>query len=355
MKNLQKGSLYLGKYWDIKVFIHWTFLILPIWIALVSLNAGYDIITIIWNILLILAVFVCVTLHEFGHALTARKYNFKTRHITLLPIGGVATFESLPEKPRQEFEVAIAGPLVNFVIAGCLFIIFYLSGSLRRPMDDLAPGPDNFFYLLMLINFFIGLFNLIPAFPMDGGRILRALLSFRMSTTDATRVASALGQFIAVIFIFLGFFYNFFLIFIGIFVYLGARAELNMVVSKSILTGYTVNDVLMHKYHILSPGDTLGKAVMEMLDSEAHNFLIMDSENVMGTLNRQQILDAMNFKSEESTPVHEIMNRNVEVLSPSMPLEDLYNKLRTQPEKKDLMAVIDRNTVVGVLDMENIM
>lgn len=355
MNNLNKGALFLGKYQGIKVFIHWTFLILPLWIAIVNYNAGHSLSTIIWNILLLLAVFVCITLHEFGHALTAKKYNFKTKHITLLPIGGVASFEAIPEKPNQEFLVAIAGPLVNFAIGGLLAIFFLLTGTLVRPVESLVPNGQNFFYLLMLINVFIGVFNLLPAFPMDGGRILRALLSFKMERTVATKIASALGQLMAVIFIISGFFYNWFLIIIGIFVYLGAKAELTMVQSVYVLKGHTVNDVMMQEYHTIAPEDTLGDAIKTLLNSEVRNFLVVDNENILGTLNRQQIFSAVDDNWDESTPVRQIMNNDVKIITPTTPLNELYNKLNQGPNKDQLMAVIDNDNLVGVLDMENLM
>lgn len=355
MDKLKKGSLYLGQYQEIKVYIHWTFIILPIWVAIVNYNAGYGVSTIIWNILLLLGVFFCVTLHEFGHALTAKKYHFKTKHITLLPIGGVASFEAIPEKPKQEFLVAIAGPMVNFFIAGLLAIIFYFSGTLIRPMSSLIPAADNFFYLLMVVNLFIALFNLIPAFPMDGGRILRALLSFKMERREATKIASALGQFMAVIFIVFGFFYNWFLIFIGIFVYLGARAELTIVQSTFALKDHTVNDIVMKEYHKLSPDDTLDFAIKAMLNSQVRNFLVLENDEVVGTLNRQQIFGAVDGKFDEATPIRQIMTKDVKIINPSMPLNDLYTKLNQESDKNQLLAVMDNDKIIGVLDLENLM
>lgn len=205
----------------------------------------------------------------------------------------------------------------------------------------------------MTVNFFIGVFNLIPAFPMDGGRILRALLAIRMSRTAATRIASSIGQAIALGFVFLRFFYNLFLSLIGVFIFFGARSEWFMEQSKFMLGNYKVSDIVMHQYHHLTVGQTLQEATDVMLDSSAKNFLIIDHEKVVGTLSRIRLLNALS-EMDNTTPVGQVMDRNFRVLTPEMPLTDNYNLQKGPIYAETIMPVIKDDRLVGALDMENI-
>ncbi len=188
-----KWSLKLGSIDGIGVYLHWTFVLLIGWIFLGSLGAGRTPGEALAGVGFILALFACVLLHEFGHALTAKRYGVSTRDITLLPIGGVARMERIPEQPMQEFWVAVAGPAVNAVIAALLFLILLLLGR-ADPMVAIGGIPSGFLEQLMWVNLFIGAFNLLPALPMDGGRVLRALLSLRPGRLRATAIAANLGR-----------------------------------------------------------------------------------------------------------------------------------------------------------------
>lgn len=225
------GSLKLGKVSGIAIKIHWTFLILLLFVAGAELSRGGSTADVLFSLGFVLAIFLCVVLHEYGHALTARHYGVTTDKITLLPIGGVANIKKMPKKPKQELIIALAGPLVNVVIAGILALFLPLQELTQKENMGLteAPTAENFFLLLLSINIILVLFNAIPAFPMDGGRVLRALLAMRMPRLKATKVAARIGQFFSVLFIIFGFFYNFWLVLIGVFVYLGAGAEYKMV------------------------------------------------------------------------------------------------------------------------------
>src|SRR5262249_2613741 len=193
----------------IQLRIHLTFLLLIIWLALGS--AG--------SLIFVLLLFLCVVLHEFGHAIAAKAYGINTPDITLLPIGGVARLERMPEEPKQELVIAIAGPLVNVVIAACLYLVIGARGQVG---PETAVRSGDMLVGLFQINVWLLLFNLLPAFPMDGGRVLRALLATRLSYARATQIASTVGQGFAFIFGFIGLFSNPFLLFIALFVYIGA-------------------------------------------------------------------------------------------------------------------------------------
>jgi Zn-dependent protease len=221
-----RSSIKIATIFGIEVRIHVTFFLVLAWIALVYYqNAGLS--GAIQGVLFILVLFGCVLLHEFGHALAAREFGIKTPDITLLPIGGVARLSRIPDKPWQELVVAIAGPLVNVVIAAAL--TFAIHGSTEILQIDRLENPRiELLDALRSINVMLVLFNMIPAFPMDGGRVLRSLLAMVMPYTLATQIAAWIGQGLAVVFAIFGLRGNFFLIFIAFFIFVGAQQEVAM-------------------------------------------------------------------------------------------------------------------------------
>lgn len=214
-----RNTLKFGSFFGIPVRIHFTF---PLILIAFGLEAGLrgGVAEAVWAVLLIMSVFACVVLHELGHSLQVRRYGIDVRDIILLPIGGMARAEKIPENPRQEIIVAIAGPIVNFAIATVLFTLMFI-----------GPGPldfDNRFLVnLLFINLVLGVFNLIPAFPMDGGRILRGILAMRMDYLKATRYAKNVGQIIAIAFVVIGFKNTNFIMLplVAVFVFVGAMTE----------------------------------------------------------------------------------------------------------------------------------
>ena len=232
-----KWSWRLAEVAGIGVYMHATFLILIGWVVLTHWLQDESLTDTLRGVIFILALFACVVMHEFGHALTARKYGIKARDITLLPIGGVARLERMPEEPKQELWVALAGPAVNLVIAAALFLWLELTGNVPQ-MAEVGQLGGPFLAQLMVVNVFLVVFNMLPAFPMDGGRVLRALLATRIPYTRATEIAASLGQAMALLFGFLGFFTNPFLLFIAFFVWIGAAQESSMVQMKSALEAY---------------------------------------------------------------------------------------------------------------------
>lgn len=221
-------------------------------------------------------------------------------------------------------------------------------------MAQLANGvnANNFFLNFFLVNFWLALFNLIPAFPMDGGRILRALLSFKLERHVATRISARIGQFLALGFILLGFFTSPFLIFIGIFVIIGAQVEADYTESKFMLKGFKVHDVLMKQYPKVDANETVKTAVALVLDSQNKNFLITEQEIPVGTLNRDQIIMALSQKGEEEF-IYNIMDRNLIFLDANSLLENVFELI--QLNKSKLMLVMENNEVAGALDIENLM
>ncbi len=178
--------------------MHWTFLILIGWIFMLYLGQGHGVGFALRSVGFILAVFGCVVLHELGHALTAHVHGIQTRDITLLPIGGVARLQRMPREPLQELWVALAGPAVNVVIAGLLWSYLFLTGGLASP-PGLLNGTAGFLIQLAYANIFLVGFNLLPAFPMDGGRVLRSLLATRLDYARATEIAARVGQALAIV------------------------------------------------------------------------------------------------------------------------------------------------------------
>ncbi len=348
---MKTWSLYIGSYAGIKVFIHWTFWIIIGWIFMLHFQMGHGWSEGLAGALFILALFACVVFHEFGHALTAKKYNIPTRDITLYPIGGVASLDRMPEKPAQELAVALAGPAVNVVIAGVLYFFLASSGKLIpiTQMDHLGVG--NFWFNLMAANVILAVFNLIPAFPMDGGRVLRALLAFNMDKLRATTIAARIGQFLAIAFVFLGFFTNFWLVFIGLFIYLGAGAEAAHESTKSALIGYTVSDVLVQKYTRLSPGETLEKVVQLLQNSQEQGFVVVENDQAKGVLTRKELIKGLS-EYGKSSPVSNVMRKDYITLLPDMPLQEVYQKLLAN--HFSLAPVLEDGQLIGIVDIKGI-
>lgn len=227
-----RGSIHLGTYFGIPVYLHWSFFLLIAYIVYDSYRRGMDQVNILWFVLLTLTIFMCVTLHEFGHALTAKKYQITTKDIILSPIGGVARLKNMPKFWHQEFLIAIAGPAVNVVIAILLGLYLYLSGTGIPDQLESIVGSirDNFLFLVLITNVFLVIFNMIPAFPMDGGRVFRALLSIPFGRLRATLVAARIGQALAILFMAFSMYQAQPIhLVIGVFIFFAASAELRSV------------------------------------------------------------------------------------------------------------------------------
>ena len=343
-------SLGLGKISGIKIEIHWTFLLLLAWIIFSNLRTDVDPEQTIWSLLLVLAVFVCVILHELGHALAAKKFDIKTSSITLLPIGGLARMEQIPEKPKEELIIAFAGPAVNLIIAALIYPLTNISAVTALGELHLKAESSNFFPALMSLNVWLAVFNLIPAFPMDGGRVFRAILSFKLGHAKATQIAASVGQVLGMGFVFFGFFYNPFLIFIGLFIYLGAGAESAYTQTKSMLQGFKVKDVVMHEVPFIDQNASLKDAVHQLLNGQNKNFVVTDAGKPVGTLNRDQIIKALHEKNDDGIAVGKIM-KDVPLYFPTgAPLEEVLHEI----QKHKIILVADDGKLEGIVDDENL-
>lgn len=345
-----KWSWKIARIAGIDIYVHATFFILILWFSLIYWKAGGTLLAVFSGVGFILLLFTSVVLHEFGHALTARRYGIKTRNITLLPIGGVALLEKMPDDPREEIIVALAGPVVNLVIALLLFIASGVNGAFFSA-EPLAIADGGFLQRLMLLNIFLALFNLIPAFPMDGGRILRAILAIRMDHARATQAAASIGQFIALMFGFLGVLYNPFLIFIALFVWVGAAAEAQNAIQKSNLSGVKVGDAMQTNYEVLHPDDPLSRAVEMTLSGSQKDFPVVSAREVIGVLGQSELLMGLSHKGKHSL-TNEFMQRDVQSVDISESLQLVLERFQSSSCK--IIAVTESGSLAGIIDLENI-
>lgn len=297
-----KWSLKLGKFAGIDVFVHVTFFLLLGWVALVHWQNGQSVSAALVGVLFIVAIFLCVVLHEYGHALMARRYGIPTRDILLLPIGGVARLEKMPDRPVQELWVALAGPAVNVVIVLALYAWLKVTAS-WEPFQSLTVTTGPLLERLMAVNIFMIAFNMIPAFPMDGGRVLRAVLATRLEYGRATRIAASVGRGIAVLFGMFGLLYNPFLVFIALFVWIGAGQEAGLAQLKSAIGDVPVSRAMVSDFKTLSSHDSLRRAVELTLAGYQKDFPVVNDGILEGVLRQTDLFKALSEREAQATRV----------------------------------------------------
>jgi Zn-dependent protease len=341
-------SIPIARIAGIQLRIHITFLLLIGWLALGYYNAG-GAAAAAGGVIFILLLFLCVVLHEFGHALAAKSFGINTPDITLLPIGGVARLERMPEEPKQELIIAIAGPAVNVVIALCLFFVIGFRGDL----DPRTMGSGDPLVNLLVINVWLILFNLLPAFPMDGGRVLRALLATRMSYARATQIAATVGQAFAFVFGFIGLFSNPLLIFIALFVYIGASQEAAVAQMRDITRRLPVSSAMVRDFRSLPDHATLEEAADALLATSQHDFPVMDpSGNVAGVLTRQDLIGSLR-KNDPSIRVGDVMRRDIPIVTTGTPFDEAFRLM--QENNLPAVPVLDgMKRLVGLPTPENV-
>lgn len=346
-----KWSWKLGEFRGIGVYMHATFLILIGFVVLSHWSAGQSLAKTLEGVGFILALFTCVVLHEFGHALMAARYGIKTRDITLLPIGGVARLERMPEKPLQELWVALAGPAVNVVIAACLFTWIRFANAFA-PLEQLSVTSGPFLDRLMMVNVILVIFNMLPAFPMDGGRVLRALLATKLEYARATQIAASIGQAMALLFAILGFFTNPFLIFIGFFVWIGAAQEAGMATMKAALGGIPVKRAMMTEFRSLEPGDVLQRAIELVLATPQQDFPVLENARVVGILAIRDLMVALQQRGPDAI-VGDVMRRDFLSVDANDMLDAALARIQAA-ECCPTAPVIQRDALVGLLTAENV-
>jgi Zn-dependent protease len=334
----------------IPIYVHWTFLILIAWLVYGHWSAGHNVETTAEGVGFVLAIFGCVVLHELGHALAAKRYGVPTADITLLPIGGVARLQRIPENPWQEFVIAIAGPAVNVAIVAILL----LAGVRLHfaPFDHQFLVNERFLPKLMFVNGFIFLFNLLPAFPMDGGRILRAGLAMMLDYAQATRIAASIGQFMAIVFGYFGLVApNPILLLIAIFVWIGAESEATQVQERLMLRNVPVRDAMMTEFRTVFPSDTLQHAAEILLAGTQHDFPVKEGEEIDAVLTRSALLEGL-ARVGGAGLVRDATLQHLPRVQVSDPLTPSVTRLREGGGP--CLLVADRDTPVGLLTLENV-
>jgi Zn-dependent protease/CBS domain-containing protein len=296
--------------------------------------------------------FTCVVAHEFGHIFTARGFGVLTPDVTLLPIGGVARLERIPEQPYQEFLIAIAGPLVNVVIAFALVALFGAHLSLAD-LHSVESTRVSLIDRLADVNLFLALFNMIPAFPMDGGRVLRALLASRLGYVRATEAAASIGQAVAFALGFIGLLYNPILIFIAIFVYLAAAAEAHSVAMRAMAHGIPVGAAMITQFATLTPEAHVDEAVQTSLRTSQSEFPVVDAaRRPIGLLGRNELIHALKQLGPDAR-VREAMSSTLPTVQERRCLEDAVRLL--QETAAHAVAVVDSmDRLVGLVTTETI-
>ncbi len=352
-----KGSYRLFRLFGIPVYLHWSFGFIVFYVFYLGHQDDLTLPQTLWMLALVLLMFVCVVLHEYGHALTARRFGVDTRDIILFPIGGVARLKGMPRKPMQELLVAIAGPLVNVGIALGLSPLLFL-----RSLDEwlhMAGSTERFFHAsnllpaLIFVNLMLAVFNMLPAFPMDGGRIFRALLSLRFRRSKATRIASYLGQALAVLLVFYGIWSGgWMLVFIAVFIFFTAGQEYRWVKEEELLDEATVGTLARRDFTLLSFSDPISKAIEPFYQRLEKGFLVADAEGtVNAVLTEKDLLRAMHLQQGEA-PVITFASSLLHHLDTSHSLR--HALVAFQREDKNVLPVFEQGELVGVLYRQTI-
>jgi Zn-dependent protease/CBS domain-containing protein len=363
-----RWSWKIGEVAGIGLYVHATFWLLIAFVLFLNWSDGHSLVAALYGAAFVLAIFGCITLHELGHALTAHHFGVRTRDITLLPIGGLARLERMPDDPVQELWVALAGPVVNITIAGLLYVLLLSSGGVILARQFLSLG-GSFLADLMIVNLWLVAFNMIPAFPMDGGRVLRALLATRLDLGRATQISARVGQGIAFalgvgclfglagifssagLFRLDGLFSDPFLILIALFVWTGAKQEAAASRLHVSVVNIPVQNVMLQDFHTLRPDDTLGDAINHVLAGWREDFPVVFGDHVLGMLTREDMTRCL-AQTGPDTLVRDSMRRDIATVDPHLKLERALVVIRECNSRS--LPVTHEGRLVGLLTLDNV-
>ena len=341
-----RGSIRLFKVSNISINVHITFFIL----LFLAMYMG------IKGVVFIIGVFCFVIMHELSHSIVAQKFGITVKEITLLPIGGVASMTRMPDKPSEEFTISIAGPLFNLAVVAILYFPLRIILGQEFIVSFFTEGPSlktwpHVFLYIYWINLVLAVFNLVPAFPMDGGRILRSLLTPRLGYLRATRFAVKLGHIFALLFGYLGLKYNIFLLAIAIFIYFAASSEEAQVNVKETLKKFKVKDILPPKFLTLTKSSKLSKVLELIFHSHQEDFPVMEAGKMVGFVTRRDIIIGMHELGTDAS-VDKIMRESIFTLKES----DSLNKAQNAMQENSLRAlpVMRKGAVIGIITIEDI-
>ena len=344
-------SFSIGRYFGIPVKLHWTFLLLLAGAGAAQFVIGGSTGAILSGVIFIGSIFVCVILHELGHCLAARHFGISTRDITLSPLGGLAALEANPRNWKEELWIALAGPAVNLVI--CLLILPYL---ILNPMAftqllEATNSLDAFMARLFFGNVMLLAFNLLPAFPMDGGRVLRAIIESGTDQVTATRIAARIGQGFAILFALGGMMVSFFLILIGLFVFLAAETEYRMVLSRSKLRGLRVRDVMRTRFEGVSGWDSMREVLLKTVREGQTQFPVYRNGAVVAMLDRASLHRAAD-RRDYSALVADYSIADFAMTGPEESLSDAQDLMAKT--RQSVLPVFDHEGLVGLIDDDSI-
>jgi len=353
------GSFQIGKLFGIPIKVHVLFLLLVAFYAFMGFSEGskaggfhVGLVQGLRSGLFIIALFGCVVVHELSHSLVARRYGVKVESITLLPIGGVSSMEEMPRKPSQELTMAIAGPLASIGVAGVFFVVSWALNP-AQPLPRFSPMGQHLVADLVRVNLLLAAFNILPAFPMDGGRVLRAVLATHMSYVAATRIAAGVGQGVAVLMGVAGLILtgNFWLIIIAIFIFLGAGAEERQVRIHALLENVPVTQAMIPRFETMPPDYPLGYALQYASQGYQHDFPIVDGGHIIGIVTRQGLIEGLSAQSPQ-VPVRSVMRTDICQATPGESLADVY--VRLAKVGCPVALVVDQQRVVGLVTPDSV-
>ncbi len=343
-----RWSFKVGSIFGVPLNVHITFILLLILVYFVGgsvIGAGG-----FQGVIFIVLVFASVVFHELSHSIVAKHYGIKVEDITLLPIGGVARMVDTPEKPVQEIVIAAAGPAASFLLAFMLWFVADIFGSGVTITDMSIQG--GLLAELTAVNFVLAVFNLLPAFPMDGGRILRGLIALYLSPYQATRIAVGIGQMFAIAMFFLGILSgNFFMILIALFVYLGAETEERQMGIMVALGGSKALDAMISELHTLKPEQTVVDAAVRFCKGFQSDFPVVDDRRLIGLVTREAIVDTLHKKGP-SAMVSDIMVRDFPVANEQTPLTEVLRKMQSSNSKA--VPILNHGELKGLITLEQI-